>query len=454
MSAQTKKELDSLQQTINSRGIHFNRLWANSDPSSSDHGLLSVLQSDRMTFLFTGIVFIINLYLILPILSVNVTSAFSSSTLSIAINWLERVTGLSRDVSFLFLTFLALSYAPISFYFFVRKLAFKNELTAFLATILFILPNPFFKHGLPLMDAVLNGDGAHAVVFAFLPLLFVSIQDFISNGKIGYGILSAFFAASVAIVSPFAALDFFILLGLITIAESLNGHFRLRLSRGLFLLVTTIALSSFWLIPTILADQNFISQLSVLFRQFLGVLPIAVPAIPIIGILSLLILNRKAYIRSIFLCCAVFIVYLSLFSISRDISAGGMFSPHRYLTGLSFGASLMLAGIFTLPIESFLKKYVYNQKGSSQFQVLVISTVLISLLLLGITFVHINSVRQDLSKISALYQRPVLNAIDPGLYPRYIPIASYVSLVTFLSVTSLLLYSSAKPLLLKNRHHS
>lgn len=421
------------------RGIDFsNRLW--------QEKLTRRLQTDflwwqgggisLLTVIFNIVAVFINILLIFPIFSHKLTPAYSSSALVLVGHFLAGF-GL-EDQFFLSLTLCALVIAPVSFYFFVRQMVFKHELTAFFATLFFILPTPFFKDGLPLIGAILEGDGAHALVFAFLPITLLSIRNFIVTGEVKFRIISAFICAVVAILSPFAYFNLLIILTILTVAEGFQGLFRVKLKRSLFLISSSFALSFFWYYPNMLTKIVVLEHVKFTLQKLWQVFPLLIPIVPVVGAISFLIFDRREKLKPIFFGIALFITYLTLFNVSKIINTTGIFTAERYLIELSFSLSFLVAVIFGLLVEYVFRKYVLDLKGRRLFYLYIVLTMSIIFFVGSIAFLAIKTKREAITNaiIADQYHQGIgslerkFNFNDPSTI--FATIVSFVALLFIL----------------------
>ncbi|MBI3485949.1 hypothetical protein HY025_03290, partial [Candidatus Daviesbacteria bacterium] len=77
---------------------------------------------NTVSFLFIGLVFLFNLFLILPFFNLDVSGSFSSSALILVANFLDSLGLIDRQHFFSLIVVMALSIAPICFYLFVRTM--------------------------------------------------------------------------------------------------------------------------------------------------------------------------------------------------------------------------------------------------------------------------------------------------------------------------------------------
>ena len=337
---------------------------------------------NKATFLFLGVVFFVNLFLVFPLFMRDTSSSYSSSTVFSFFGNLFEGTGLFPKVYlFQILTFISLSFAPVSFYLFVRKTALGHEPTAFLATILYVLPIPFLGGGLPFARAILSGDGAHAFAFTFVPLLLLSVEAFIAMGAPFWRVVSSIGTAITAIISPFVAFNLLIFIFIITVAEGFMGNLRVKFSRLLVLLIASFGLSLFWYYPSVSLEILDISHVLFAINKFWSIFPILIPIVPIAGIIFFLILDRRAKLKPIFISFAFLAVYIFLYSTSKNLAVSGIFTADRYLIELSFARSLFVSLGFVLIAEFIIRNYVLNKSKIVLFLLSTIATIALLVLI-------------------------------------------------------------------------
>lgn len=365
------------------------------------------LNKNSLFFIFA--IFVINLFLVYPLFSRNVTVSFSSSALLIIADLFERLGILHKSQFFSIIVFFSLSFAPISYYLFVRRVALRHELTAFLASLLFILPTPFFKDGMPLISAILNGDGAHALVFSFIPLFLLYVQAFISTGLPAWGVMSSIGTAIIAIISPFAFFNLLIIFMVVTIAEGFLGELRIKLARFLFLISASLALSFFWYHPNVIAKIAVLSHINFALKKFWSIFPLFVPIIPVLGALSFLIFDRRERLKPIFIGFTLFLIYFFLFTISKALNTNGIFIAERYLMELSFATSLFFAVIFAILAELAVRNYIVKISNNIILFLVVFLASSLIVFLLAASLVGIRGVQTEIAT------RPILNASSFGI---------------------------------------
>lgn len=394
------------------RGIDFrNRLWESGLGDRVQHAFVwwkgGKLSKTSFFLIFT--VFIINLFIIYPIFTRNTTPSFSSSAFFPIADFFENLRVLNKSQFFSFLTFFSLSLAPVSYYFFVRKMVLRHEPIAFLATIFYIFPNVFFNQGSPLARAVLNGDGANALVFSFMPLFLLYVQAFIATGVPIWGAMSSIGVAAIAIFSPFAMFNFLILVSIITVAEGFLGNLRIKAARLLFLLLTSIALSFFWYSPAVIAKIVTLSHVSFAIQKIWSIFPILVPAIPVLGAISFLVFDRREKLRPIFIGIASFLSYFFLFTASKALNAKGIFIASRYMLELSFASSFLFAVFFVLVSEIVIRNSILKSKG---LKTMLIGAILSLVVVIFLLVSGYNSIRAEQKKIA---REPIVNSYSSGI---------------------------------------
>lgn len=350
---------------------------------------------DLITLSLILFVSIINLLLVLPILehNLNLTAVYSSAALIMIGDFFGQFN--LRDELFIWLTIVSLAFAPVGYYLFVLHMVFRHELTAFLATLLFILPRPFFENGLPLIDAILKGDGAHAFSFTFIPILLLPVQRFIAKNTFSFGLISICLLTLVAIISPFAFFNLLIICMILAISEGFLGNFRTKLKRLLLLILASLLLSLAWYYPNALSEATLLNYIQASLSKLWLIFPILIPIVPILGFLSFLIFDRSKKLQPVFVGVALFAIYLSLFLLSQSINIGGIFTAERYLIELGFASSFLLAMIFGFLIETVVRSYLLKIKNKILFwiniflAVSVISALLLAIYL-GIQLAHVN----------------------------------------------------------------
>jgi len=336
---------------------------------------------NKKTVIFLSLLFTINFIVVFPILGKNFAPAYSSSSLLLDIAGVLKHVFISPELFFSIVTTLALCLAPITSYLFVRRVAMRHEITAFLASLFFILPNPFFGQLPVMITALLQGDGAHVLVFSLLPLFLLYVQAFLKTGVPALSVLCIIGTAIIAVVSPFAVFNLLIIFFILTIAEGFLGSLRLKLFRLVFLIFGATLLASFWYYPNILSKIAVLSHVKFAFDKFISVLPLAVPIIPVAGALSFLIFDRREKLNPIFISTALFLSYVFLYNLSRDFSMSGIFTPDRYVLELGFSSAFFVAILCILLTELGIQKLLPKIERAQALRLLLglqfVSAVLI-----------------------------------------------------------------------------
>lgn len=382
-----------MENIVARRGIDLqNRLWDNIIGKRFKNGLnLDGGPIDRTTFLGLFIVLCFNFFIISSIFGKDLTYAFSSSYFLMSIGELiEKTRLIDKSQFFLVLSFLSLFFAPINIYLFIRRIALRHELTAFIATLFFVIPNPLITEGMPLLHALLNGDGAHMVTFSFIPLFLLHFKAFIRSGFLAWGFLASIISTIVAIISPFAFLSILVLFSVITVSEGFMGGFKIKFLRLFFVLICSFFLSSFWYHPGAIGTIMKLESIELVISYFWKVFPITIPIVPVVGAISFLVFDRREKLQPVFISIFVFVLYLLLFKISASFSIAGIFVPERYLIELSFSGSFLAAIIFGFFIELFFRKIsdgsVKKLKRNHIFLIISIAFTIITIVSLKSVF--------------------------------------------------------------------
>jgi hypothetical protein len=350
---------------------------------------------NQRTLFFLALVWILNFIIVFPIFGKNLTQAYSSSTFLVLISeFFHRFLNLPQHFFFSILTFFSFTFAPVSFYLFVRKIAMRHEITALIATLLFILPNPFFNNVPILVAAILRGDGAHVLAISFIPFFLLYVQTFISTGAPVLFFMTAIGIAYIAIISPFAVFNLVLCFGVLTIAEGFQGNLRIKLIRAFILLLTASALAFFWYYPSMILKIVALSHIQYTITKFLGILPAAIPVVPVAGALSFLIFDRREKLKPIFVSLSLFFIYLTFYGVSSQLEISGIFTADRYLPELTMFSSFFLAILFILLVELIIRHLLPKLKGKIAFFgfifLITFGTALVGFLTFqGIGIVHI-----------------------------------------------------------------
>ncbi len=351
------------------RGIDFeNRFGQTASHISHAFSWWQGKKLNGKSFVFIISVFVINLVIIYPLFGRDVTKAYTSSAFLLVVSqFFESVLHISRGVLFSVVTMVSLSFLPISFYLFVRKMALRHEFTALLATLILILPNPFFYNTPILVNALLHGDGAHVLIFSLLPLLLLYVQAFFARGVPLLGVLSCLVTAFVAIISPFALFNLILFYLVLVVAEGFQGKLRLKFMRFVFVLVASVGLCFFWYYPALFTRIVFLQHVQFAVARFMSIMPLAIPVVPVAGALSFLLFDRREKLKPIFVGLSLFLLYMFLYATSANLNISGIFTAERYLPELVFASSFFLSMLFVLLTELIVRNALPRRKRRSIF---------------------------------------------------------------------------------------
>lgn len=390
---------------------------------------------NKTTILIMLLIASINVYYSYPLFHKDVSSAYNSSMFVLLSSLLSDIGIIYPSLFFVIVTAIAVSFAPISVYLFVRKVAMRHELTALLATILFIFPSPF-SNSLPLAFAVLNGDGAHAFVFAFVPLFLLYVQAYLSTGVFIWGVFAVFGTAAIAILSPFMLFNLLIFYVILTVAEGFLGNMRIKVARLFLLLLSAFGLSFFWYYPTVLTQIVILSHVKVTALRLLSILPLAVPAIPVVGAITFLIFDGREKLKPIFISMACFLTYLGLYFVSKTINTTGIFTPDRYILELSFSLSFFVAVIVVLLAEIAMRNYLVKMKRPAlYFLAISIPSAIIGFIAIYLLYSG-QYARELISKaqISSVFTLGIGNIQRIFALTPFFILASLISIFVFLAL--------------------
>lgn len=356
------------------RGLDFEmRAGKRSFPLRRAFGWWKGGKFSQKTVIFLAVIWILNFIIVMPIFGKNLTHAYSYSPyLALVSDFLRKTIHLSPSAFFSILTFMALTFAPVSFYLFVRKIAMRHEITALIAVLLFILPNPFLDNVPVLVSAILKGEGVHVLIIAFIPFFLLYVQSFISTGISTLYLVTAIGISLIAIISPFSLFNFLIFLGVLIIAEGFQGNLRIKLIRACILLFTAAALSFYWYYPTMIVGFLELSYVKFAIAKITGILPAAIPIIPVAGSLSFLIFDRREKLKSFFVSLSLFLIFLSFYWVSNLLSIGGLFSADRFLPEFMLSLSFFLTIIFIFLTELFIRNVLPKIRGRVAYFGLVV----------------------------------------------------------------------------------
>lgn len=349
---------------------------------------------NKRTFVFIGIIYILNFIIVYPLFWRNVTGAYTSSAILMLIaDILHKILFIKVNFFFTFITFIALTFSPVTFYLFVRKLALRHELTAFIATLLFILPNPIFDYTPAIGASIIYGDGPHVLVFAFLPLFLLYVESFLSTGLPVLALLTAVGTGIISIISPFMMFNLFIIYPVLTVAEGFMGNLRIKLLRMLFLFVSAGGLSLFWYFPNFFSKGIQLSHVVYAINKTVSLFPLLIPIIPVFGALFFLVFDRRSRLKPIFVGVSLLVLYLMMYRTSYDVMMGGIFTPERYHLEISFAGSITMAILLILTGEIITRNIFLKSKKSKLFIFMLIMAILVSALMVTAVILSVHASR-------------------------------------------------------------
>lgn len=340
---------------------------------------------NKVTFLSLFVIILINSFLISGLSRRDLSSSFSSSYFLMLISSLFENIGISKAVFFGAISMLSLFFAPINIYLFARKISQRHELTAFIATFLFVVPNPISEKGLPLIYGLLNGDGAHVLAFSITPLLLLYLKAFLEKGLFAWAFLTSIITAFIAVISPFAFFNLLILFFILTVSEGFIGGIRINFARLFFVLAASFGLSFFWYHPQALKNIFFTDSMGFAVSYFWNIFPIFIPLVPVIGAISFLVFDRREKLQPLFISIFMFLAYFILYRISLGYNSEGIFMPDRYSIELSFGTAFLFSFIlgffidFSISKFSFFKQHKYQLIAFFLISAFVFFTILMTL---------------------------------------------------------------------------
>lgn len=441
------------------RGIDLeNRLWDRTVGKSLKNKIYwKGKPINKITLIGLFFVFCVNIFFISSIFSKDLVPAFSSSVFLTSIGGLfESLNILKKNQFFLIISMLSLSFSPICAYLFFRRMSDRHEITALIATLFFILPNPFVGDKSALAYGILMGDGPHIVVFSFLPLFLLYFRSFISTGLFVWGTFAIIGTSLIAVISPFGLFNLLIFFIIITASEGFMGDLRIKFARLLFVLIFSFCLSYFWynhnLIGTILHLKSF----SLAWSYFTHMFPILIPIVPVVGVISFLIFDRREKLKPVFIGIFLFVSYLVFLNISSSVGSSGIFMPERYTPELALSKAFLIGLILSFFYSFFilkLKQYRegQNKKAFLNTPIIIIIVVVITLLIFGMSFYKMGQERSDIEnmEVSSIQSLGVGSVNKSGFT---FDLSSYFSIFVSVSTFIFLIYLlKFNPLNLKNK---
>ena len=299
------------------------------------------------TFLFPILVFLANLFLVLPLFGRPLPGAsFSTPVLPMLSGGREEI------VRFLILGVYILG--PVSLYFYVLEIT-GRRLTSLLASLIYTLPTT------RLFQAIVLGDEAHIFALSLLPLFLIYFLRFLRKPTVNLAIISGVSIALIALTSPFALFTFLIFVGILTYSEMLLGRGRVKLLYTFLVLIAAAGLSAFWYHPGFVIKIFAGEQGRALLTTFWSLVPPSFFLVPIFGAFSFLIFDRRPNLQPIFLAVSGFFVFLLLVFVGSHISTSFVPAPSRFLPELTLAAAFLLA-LILVGIVEILKTDLVGKK--------------------------------------------------------------------------------------------
>ena len=364
MDTDVKEEINQILDKDIKRGVDLgNRLWGNQEKKSQrSYSLFRTPGRNKITYFFVAVIFLLNLALTLPLLTQDLSNYYSSFVLTSLVNSIVNLHILDKAQVFMLLAFIPIAFAPISVYFFVRNNVWGDEFAAFLATLFFVLPNPFLGKELTVVNSILHSDGAHSFVFPLIPFFLLYFQDYLATGMFKFAAITSIGGALIAIISPFGFFNFIIMLLILGVSDGFLRDLRAKLVRLFSVILLSLGLCLFWYYPTLIQNILSLNYIQITMQRTISNIPIFLPLVPILGIILFLVLDRRAKWQSFFIGISFFLVYLVLFFISKATNVPGIFTPYRYALELSFSASFLLSLTIIYLLDLLFKSILHKVK--------------------------------------------------------------------------------------------
>ena len=380
---------------------------------------------NKETFLFLLIIWALNIIVVYPIFGRDLTPAYTSCPYLISIaDFFHRFLNIPQRAFFGVLTFCSVSFFPVSFYLYVRKIAMRHEITAFIAALLFLLPSPFFGNVPIVASAIIQGDGAHILVLSFIPIFLLYVQTFIATGAPVLFFLTAIVLSFLAVISPFSVFNFVIFLGVLLIGEGFLGNLRIKLIRAFSLLITTGLLAFYWYYPGAVIKFMALPYIQQAIAKLLWIMPAAIPIIPVAGALTFLVFDRREKLKPIFISLTLFIIYITIYWLSGQLGIGSIFTSDRYLPELILATSFFLAVILVLLTGFVIARFLPKLKGRKAF----LKTIL--LVTIGVCIVGFLLISGIGDAHEYLRSGKIVNTYSQGI----VPIRGFINFRDFTSI--------------------
>ncbi|MDO8657163.1 MAG: hypothetical protein Q7K55_00370 [Candidatus Levybacteria bacterium] len=441
------------------RGIDLeNRLWDRTVGKSLKNKIYwKGKPINKITLIGLFFVFCVNIFFISSIFSKDLVPAFSSSVFLTSVGGLfESLNILKMTQFFLIISVLSLSFSPICAYLFFRRMSDRHEITALIATLFFILPNPFVGDKSSLAYGILMGDGPHIVVFSFLPLFLLYFRSFIATGLFVWGTFAIIGTSLIAVISPFGLFNLLIFFLIITASESFMGNLRIKFARLLFVLIFSFCLSYFWYNHNLIRSIFHLKSFGLAWSYFIKMFPILIPVVPVVGVISFLIFDRRKKLKPVFIGIFLFVSYLVFLNISSSVSSTGIFMPERYAPELALSKAF-LAGLILSFLYNFLilklKQYKegQNKKAFLNTPILIIIVVVVTLSIFAMSFYKMGQEREDIENMEVSSMQSLgVGSVNRGGFT--FDLSSYFSVFVSVSTFIFLIYLlKFNPLNLKNK---
>lgn len=308
----------------------------------------------KKDLILAATLFSLNLFFLWPFFGQDYPQAnFSTPVLPLLAKVLDFLTPLSFTQAVGIFVLFSFPLASFAWYLFFQKLS-GNSLLSFLAGLIFLLPW-FYLPRFALFWQ--RGDGTHALGFAILPLVGVVLKQFLRNGSLNFFLASFLGVSLVALISPFALFNLYLVFLVLTFSEMLLGQARIKILRFLIILLFAQGFSSFWYHPEFLLSLVRSGQGQEVLVSIWKLLPLSFFTAPVLGVFSFLIFDRKPNLQPVFFAFILTVIYLSLVAAENfgdylPFPFLARFFPEFYI-GLSLFLAITLKFLINLPRQGF-----------------------------------------------------------------------------------------------------
>ena len=284
------------------------------------------------------------------------------------------------------LVLIGYALGPVFFYLLVYAIT-KRNLTALLTSLLMLLPLIPIATLSParLVHAIIENDGGHIAGLGLSAAALVLFFHFIRTADKKSLIFFLLIAMITGLISFFSILILFIFMTFVTVSEILIGQGKLKLKRfisAVFLLgVGLVVVYNISFLRFIFSEQGGAS-----FTVLSNLIPMTFFLVPVLGIITFLIFDRRPVLQPLFLVCAFLITFGLLHFIGVVILESALFNQQRYTAeaefAVNFFTAFVLTGIFDLlRVGVFVKRFalVYRLRNEIAFG----SMITIILFLIG-----------------------------------------------------------------------